>query len=148
MTYSGRYSVQNTAKYQGDPTRVFFRSLWERQVFRFLDANPDVKAWVSEEIVIPYVCKTDNRVHRYFVDLKITMANGQTYLIEIKPKSQTVPPTQPKRKTAKYITEVMQYVKNSCKWSAANQYAVKMGWKFEVWTEDTLKGLGIRLLTA
>jgi hypothetical protein len=107
-----------------------------------------VKSWVSEEIVIPYVCKTDGRVHRYFVDLKVTMADGKTYLVEIKPKSQTQPPIQPKRKTRRYVIEVMNYVKNTSKWEAADKYAVQMGWTFSVWTEETLKGFGIRLLTA
>lgn len=146
--YKGRYSIQNVSKYQGDPTRVFFRSLWERQVFRFLDSNPDIESWVSEEIVVPYICKTDGKIHRYFVDLRITMTNGQTYLIEIKPKSQTAPPTPQKRKTAKYVTEVLQYVKNTSKWEAADSYAKRMGWTFQIWTEETLRGLGIRLLTA
>jgi hypothetical protein len=103
---------------------------------------------MSEEIVIPYVCKTDGRVHRYFIDLKVTMADGKTYLVEIKPKSQTQPPIQPKRKTRRYVIEVMNYVKNTSKWEAADKYATKMGWTFSVWTEETLKGFGIRLLTA
>jgi hypothetical protein len=75
------------------------------------------------------------------------MANGNTYLIEIKPKCQTIPPVQPQRKTRKYITEVMAYAKNISKWEAADRYAKSQGWTFQVWHEDTLKNLGIRLLT-
>jgi hypothetical protein len=148
MAYTGRYSVQNTSKYSGDSSRVFFRSLWERVTFKWADTNPDVLKWLSEEIVIPYRCKTDGKIHRYFVDLKITMANGKTYLIEIKPKCQTVPPIQPKRQTHKYAMEVMTYAKNLSKWEAANAYAKNQGWEFQIWTEETLKNLGIRLLTA
>jgi aldehyde:ferredoxin oxidoreductase len=85
-------------------------------------------------------------MHRYFVDLLIEMDNGDTFLIEIKPKQQTVPPKQPKRKTKRYIKEVMTYVKNQDKWEAANKFAEHKGWKFQVWTEDTLKNLGIKLL--
>jgi len=148
MAYNGRYSVDNPSKYSGDPTKVFFRSLWERQIFRWAEANPEVLKWVSEETVVPYVCRTDGQVHRYFIDLKISMANGNTYLIEIKPKCQTIPPVQPKRKTRKYITEVMTYAKNISKWEAADKYAKAQGWIFQVWHEETLKNLGIRLLTA
>jgi hypothetical protein len=148
MTYQGRYNITNPAKYGGNPTQVFFRSLWERQVFRWCESNTDVIKWVSEEIVVPYVSRADGRKHRYFVDLKITMANGKTYLIEIKPKCQTIPPIQPKRKTQKYITEVMTYVTNISKWEAADAYARSQGWEFQVWHEDTLKNLGIRILTA
>ena len=148
MAYNGRYSIQNNSKYEGDPTKVFFRSLWERQVFRWADDNAEVLKWASEETVVPYICKTDGRMHRYFVDLKIQMANGNTYLIEIKPKCQTLPPVQPKRKTRKYITEVMTYAKNISKWEAADKYAKSQGWIFQIWHEETLKNLGIRLLTA
>jgi hypothetical protein len=147
MAYSGRYSLKNPGKYTGDGSRVMFRSLWERQTFRFLDESPDIVAWSSEEIVIPYICKTDNRPHRYFVDLHIQFRDGRQFLIEIKPKCQTVPPKEPSRQTRRYITEVLAYVKNQSKWDAADAYAKSRGWTFNVWTEETLRSLGIRLLT-
>ena len=147
MAYSGRYTVKNKKKYEGDYSRVFFRSLWERQVFRWIDENPDIKSWSSEEVVIPYRCKTDNRVHRYFMDVKMTTADGQTHLIEIKPKSQTKKPDKTRRKTKKFLKEAMTYIKNESKWKAADEYAKDRGWKFHIWTEDTLKKLGIKLLT-
>lgn len=147
MAYSGRYTVKNKKKYEGDYSRVFFRSLWERQVFRWIDENPDIKSWSSEEVVIPYRCRTDNRVHRYFMDVKMTTTDGQTHLIEIKPKSQTKKPDKTRRKTKKFLKEAMTYIKNESKWNAANEYAKDRGWKFHIWTEDTLKKLGIKLLT-
>jgi hypothetical protein len=147
MAYSGKYIAKNKGKYSGDHSKIYYRSLWERQVFKFLDENSDVLAWNSEEVVIPYRCKTDNKVHRYFVDLKIQFKNGQTYLIEIKPKKQTIEPKIRTKKTKAYITEVLTYVKNQSKWEAASEYCADRGWTFEVWTEDTIKGLGIRLLT-
>jgi hypothetical protein len=146
MAYSGRYPIKRHDKYDGDSTKVYFRSLWERQVFKWCEENDQVLKWSSEEVVIPYRCKTDNKIHRYFVDVKMKMANGQTFLVEIKPKKETTPPAQPARKTRKYITEVMTYVKNQSKWDAAEEYCMTRGWKFVVWTEDTLKGLGIKIL--
>jgi len=145
MTYKGRYTVQNPDKYDGDPTNVVFRSLWERQVFKFMDTNPNVLKWQSEETVIPYRCKTDNRIHRYFIDVKM-VTKDKTYLIEIKPKKQTQAPKEPKRKTKKYITEVMTYIKNTSKWETATAYCADRGWEFQIWDEDTLKKLGIKLL--
>ena len=65
---------------------------------------------------------------------------------EIKPKKETVPPKKGKRKTKRYAQEAYTFIKNQDKWEAANQYAEHKGWKFQVWTEDTLKGLGIKLL--
>lgn len=145
MAYKGKYTIKNTKKYLGDPTKVIYRSLWERQAFKWCESNPRVKKWNSEEIVVPYKCKTDNKIHRYYVDLLVELDNKNIILVEIKPKKETVPP-QGKRKTKRYVREVMTYVKNTSKWEAANQYAEHKGWKFQVWTEDTLTNLGIKLL--
>ena len=146
MSYKGKYKIKNPEKYLGDYTKVVYRSLWERQAFKWCESNSRVKSWNSEEVVIPYKCKTDNRIHRYFIDLFIEMDNGECILVEIKPKKQTNPPKTPKRKTKKYINEVVSFVKNQSKWEAANAFAEHKGWKFQIWTEETLKNLGIKLL--
>lgn len=146
MAYKGKYKVKNPQKYKGDPTKVIFRSLWERNTFRWLDDNDDIIEWSSEEVVIPYRCKTDNKIHRYYIDIYFKAANGKKYLIEIKPKKETVPPKIPKRKTKRYVTEVMTYVKNQSKWEAAKSFALDRGYIFDIWHEDTLRGLGIKIL--
>jgi len=146
MAYRGKYRPKNPSKYDGDHTKVTYRSSWERAVFKWLDENQNVKKWSSEEVIIPYRCKTDNKVHRYFVDLKVTFNNGQTYLIEIKPEKETKEPKIRQRKTPAYIKEVMTYVKNISKWDAADEYAKDRGCIFEVWTERTIKSLGIKIL--
>jgi hypothetical protein len=75
----------------------------------------------------------------------IEMTNGEIILVEIKPKKQTVPP-KAARKTKKHLNEVTTYIKNTSKWNAAQQYAKHKGWKFQIWTEDTLRNLGIKVL--
>ena len=145
--YSGKFRPSNPAKYKGDISAIKYRSLWERQVFRWCDTHSSVKTWSSEEVVIPYRCKTDGKPHRYFTDLKITFANGETYIIEIKPKKQTEPPKKSSRKTQRYIKEVMTYAKNISKWEAAKLWCDARGYKFDIWTEETIKGMGIKLLT-
>lgn len=147
MTYKGKFTPRNPSKYRGDVTNIVYRSLWERQVFRWLDEQSNVRSWSSEEVVVPYCCKTDGKMHRYFVDVKMTLADGKTFIIEIKPKKETIPPVNPGRKTKRYITEVMTYVKNISKWEAAEDYAADRGWAFQIWHEDTLKAMGIRILT-
>lgn len=147
MSYRGKFQPRNIAKYRGDASAITYRSLWERQAFRWLDDNPDVLDWNSEEVVIPYRCKTDGKQHRYFVDLFVKFKSGQVYLIEIKPEKQTQPPKQPKRQSKKYLKEVMTYAKNTSKWEAATSYCEERGWRFEIWTENSLKKLGIKLLT-
>jgi|TARA_R110000744_G_scaffold96339_1_gene186186 hypothetical protein len=146
MSYKGKYTIKNKSKYAGDASKIVYRSLWERQAFRWCEDNPNIKFWNSEEVVIPYKWQVDGRIHRYFVDLLIEMKNGDVFLIEIKPKNQTVPPKKPKRKSKKHTQDIMTYIKNTDKWEAASQFAEHKGWKFQVWTEDTLKNLGIKLL--
>ena len=146
MAYKGRYTVKNKEKYAGDPTQIVYRSLWERNAFRWAESNPNIIKWNSEEVVIPYKCKTDNKMHKYYMDMLIQWKDGEVLLVEIKPAKQTKPPKKPSRKTKKYINEVTTYIKNTSKWSAAQQYASHKGWKFEIWTEDTLKNKGIKVL--
>lgn len=77
MAYSGKYKVKNRSKYKGDADKVVFRSLWERNAFKWCDDNKDISGWSSEEVVIPYFYEVDKKYHRYFMDLKITYANGE-----------------------------------------------------------------------
>jgi len=146
MSYKGRYTIKNPDKYAGDAKKVIYRSLWERNTFRWCENNPKVKLWNSEEVVVPYVSTVDKKLHRYYVDLLIQMEDKKTYLVEIKPKKETQPPKKRSRKTKKYINEQLTYITNNDKWEAANKFAEHNGWKFQVWTEDTLKNLGIKVL--
>lgn len=145
MAYKGKYRPKRPEKYMGDHTNIVYRSLWERKVFEWCDENPQVEGWNSEEVVIPYACKTDGKWHRYFMDVMIKFTSGAVVLVEIKPKKQRVPPKQPQKKTRKYLKECMTYIKNSSKWEAAKEYAEDRGWSFQIWDEDTLKKIGIRM---
>jgi hypothetical protein len=142
MAYSGRFSPKNSKKYAGDPTKIIFRSLWELRVMKYLDENPNVIEWKSEEIAIPYISPVDNRRHRYFPDfiVKVRRSDGTTHtmMLEVKPKAQTVEPKTQKKKTKRYITEVMTWGVNSAKWSAAREYCTDKGWEFKLITEDNL----------
>jgi hypothetical protein len=146
MAYKGRYKVQNIGKYHGDADKVVYRSLWELHTFKWMDHNPDVEKWNSEELVIPYTCKTDNRGHRYFPDILAKFKNGKVLLIEIKPHHQTVPPSG-KTKTSRMLNETLTYAKNISKWEAATKYCNERGWVFQIWDEHTLESIGIKLLS-
>lgn len=147
QTYKGKFKPKNKNKYVGDVNNIVYRSLWERNAFRWVDSNDSIVAWNSEETVIPYICETDKKVHRYFLDLWFKTKDGETYIIEIKPKKETVPPKKPKGGSRqKYLSESLTYVKNQSKWEAAQQYAQSKGWHFQIWTEDTLRELGIKIL--
>ena len=49
----GLYGVPGS-KYRGDPTKIIYRSLWERKFMIYCDANVNVLEWASEEVIIPY----------------------------------------------------------------------------------------------
>lgn len=142
MAYSGKYRVKNKDKYKGDSSNVVYRSLWEKHAFKWCDDNSDIKYWSSEEVVIPYLYEVDKKYHRYFMDLKIVFKSGRTVLVEIKPEKETKPPTG-QRRTKRYISEGLTYVKNQNKWKAASEYAKDQGWEFQIWTEKELTTMGI-----
>jgi hypothetical protein len=145
--YKGKFRPTNPSKYDGNFQNIVYRSLWERQLMSWCDKNSAVARWSSEETIVPYRCPTDNKMHRYFVDFKIKFTNGKTYLIEVKPKSQTIEPRPGNRKSKKFHDAVMTFVKNQAKWSAADEYCKDRGMIFEVWTEVQLASVGIKLLT-
>jgi hypothetical protein len=129
-------------KYKGN-TNPVYRSALECKFFYFFDNNPNVVAWASESIVVPYFNPVDNKVHRYYVDLiaAIREPNGnvQKYLVEVKPWSQTLAPVASKhKKTSTMLYENLMYNQNQCKWNAATEYASKKGMKFVVLTEKYL----------
>lgn len=142
MYHKRKYKPIHPEKYLGDPTNIIMRSSWETRFANWCDRSPSIVGWVSEEIVIPYLCPTDGKVHRYFVDFVIKVkdrgGNVKTYLVEVKPDKQTRPPEPPKRKTRQYINEVLTWGKNEAKWKAAREYAKDRGWEFKIITEYDL----------
>lgn len=143
MAYSGKFIPKNPSKYRGDITNITWRSTWELRMLKYLDENPNVLEYASEEIVIPYLSPLDNKVHRYFVDLyaKIKSPNGviKKYLIEVKPHSQTIQPQMTNTKSKKtYIRESLEWIKNNSKWAAAKEWCAKYGMEFIVLTEKEI----------
>lgn len=143
MSNKGRFRPKNPQKYKGDAANIIYRSTWEIKVMRYLDENPNIIWWGSEELPIPYLSPIDKKRHRYFPDFiaKIRKNDGKvmTYIIEVKPEKQTKPPTQ-KRKTKTFIQETMTYEVNKAKWYAAEEFCKDHGWQFLILTE---KHLGI-----
>jgi|TARA_R110002096_G_scaffold69149_7_gene166424 hypothetical protein len=143
-TYKGRYKPINPAKYAGDPDKCVYRSMWERHVMKWCDNNTNVAQWVSEECVIPYICDTDKRPHRYFTDFLIKYKDGRVVIVEVKPFKETQKPVGGRGKTRqRVLTEGLTYIKNQSKWIAAKKYAADRGWHFEIWTEKELTKWGI-----
>jgi TnsA endonuclease N terminal len=142
MFHKRKFIPTNPQKYSGDVNNIIMRSSWETRFANWCDKNPSIIRWSSEETVIPYICPTDNKMHRYFIDFKIRVqqkdGSVRVYLIEIKPIKQTIPPEFPGRRTKKYLVESYGFLKNQAKWKAAEQYAKDRGWQFKIVTEKEL----------
>ena len=139
----GIYNPLNPGKYKGNNASPVYRSALERKFFYYFDNNPNVVAWASESIIVPYYNPVDRKNHRYYVDLiaaiKDHTGKVTKYLIEVKPYSQTFIPTPSSRKKPSTVMyENLMYNQNKCKWEAASAYAEQKGMKFIVLTEKYL----------
>ena len=142
MSYSGKFKPKNYKKYKGDPTKIYYRSLWERRFMVYCDNNSKIIEWGSEEIIIPYKSPLDQKTHRYFPDFYVKYINKDKQIvrevIEVKPKKQLSPPKEPKRKTKRYLNEVATFIKNQAKFKAAEEYCKDRRYGFRILTEDQL----------
>ncbi len=139
----GIFTPKNLHKYVGDPTKIIYRSGWEKHFLEWCDRNPNVIQYNSEEVVIPYMSPIDRKQHRYFCDfcVAIRQPNGVIgkYLVEIKPYAQTKPP----KRTGKMLLETFNnnyktYIINQAKWNTAKVFAKQRNMEFIVLTEKEL----------
>lgn len=137
----GLYKPTNTNKYTGRGNPRYL-SGWELKFFRWCDHNPNVVEWSSENVIIPYVNPLTGKTHKYMVDNRVVIKEGDKlvkYLIEIKPKKQTRRPTSHgNKKQSTMLYENIEYVRNRAKWAAAQKWCDKHGYKFQIVTEDEL----------
>jgi len=142
---TGTYVVVNKEKYLGK-TNPHYRSMYEMRMMSYLDLNKNVLHWKYENIAIPYFYPIDGQVHNYIIDFWCEIINRdnviQQYLVEVKPSKECKVPSSPKRNTARsrsrYVAEATTFVKNQCKWKAAELYCQQKGWKFIKITEKDL----------
>lgn len=135
MAYKSVFNPKNPKKYAGDPTKIVCRSLWERNVCKFCDDHPEVLKWSSEELIIPYLSPIDGKMHNYFPDFLIQFKNSagiQTWMVEVKPKKQTMLKENASKK------ERITWAINSAKWNAAQKYCAKNNMVFKILTEKEL----------
>jgi len=141
---------KNPKKYVGNASNIICRSNWERVFCERCDTNDNIVTWASEEFSIPYVSPLDNKRHRYYPDflIKVKEPDGKfkKYVIEIKPKKQTVKPKMKTdsrkrpRMTNSYAKELNNYAVNVAKWNAAIEFCKDNSLEFQIITEDNLYG--------
>jgi hypothetical protein len=135
------YKPVNAQKYIGNGM-PFYRSGMELKFMRWCDKNPNVLKWGSESVIVPYVSPIDHRVHRYFIDNAVVIKEGNVikkYLVEVKPESQTKPPSKHgNKKESTILYENATWLINNSKWEAAKKYAQSIGYEFLIITEKHL----------
>ena len=133
----GKFKPKYPKKYIGRVDEIYYRSGWEFKYMMNLDHDPDVIAWSSEEMSIPYDSPVDRRTHRYFPDFVVKRKDGKIYIIEIKPAGQTAAPKQTKNRR-KLLNETATYAINQAKWKAADIFCQRNGYIFKIITEKEL----------
>jgi hypothetical protein len=137
--HQGFFRPINPKKYRGNIKEIVYRSGWEAKVMMWLDSNPDIVEWSSEEVVIPYrhpFREPSARPARYFMDFWWKDKSGAETICEVKPWKQTQKPTRQGKK-GKLLKEQQTFVINTKKWEAAEAYAKKRGMTFMILTEKS-----------
>lgn len=133
---TGIYRPLHPEKYAGSELPVF-KSELERLCMAYLDKSKHIVQWSYEPRCLRYFDKARNKVRRYFLDFVCVAKVGnltKTIWLEIKPKSETVPP-----KNKKDLKAMTTYLTNTCKWEAASILAKSKGYEFHILTEEQLK---------
>jgi hypothetical protein len=140
--YQGKFNPRNPEKYVGNHKNIVYRSSWELKFLQWCDRNEKILRYGSEEISIPYYDPVKKKVRRYFPDafVEIVHVDGRKrkYLVEIKPKKQTIPPKKGSKKSKTYINEVYTYATNEAKWKAAKEFCEDNLLEFKIITEEEL----------
>jgi len=133
----------NPKKYAGDVSKIISRSSWETRLFSYLDKNPSVLLWNSEDFIIKYISPIDGQYHNYHIDViaKIKTKSGEekTFAIEVKPAAQMVEPKPgPNKKSKVLLEQIETYQVNQAKWKAAKAFCEQKGISFIVLNEYDL----------
>lgn len=152
---------------------IVYRSGWELAFARWCDDNDAVVEWGGEPTAIQYrnpsdvdfdACRKANvnpmdpcnwPILNYYPDFYIALKvpggsdeNVKRLLVEIKPKHQTERPVPPAQNAKladqkRFVSATKIYLTNKAKWQAAIEWCKPRGFEFKVYTEVTLKAIGI-----
>ena len=129
----GLYTLKNPDKYLGNKNYIRFMSSWEKRMHEFLDSNPNVLAWCSEPLAIPYIKPTDGLKHNYipdyYVEYQDADGNIKRKILEVKPRAQRV------LKEGMSKLDVINFHINQAKWTYAKAWCDAHGLEFEVISE-------------
>lgn len=133
----GKFFPTHPEKYKGS-TIPEFKSSLELRMMQYLDKNPSIIAWQYEPKAIMYYDRTFSppKPRRYFIDFIATVRSGpvtKNVWLEVKPLCEATKP-----KNQKNVQANLLWIRNNCKWQAAEQLAKSKGCEFHVITEEQL----------
>lgn len=135
------YIPKNVEKYVGRYP-IIIRSSWERMFCQWIDVNPNVLAWASEAHIIQYYDPIQMKNRRYYPDFWMRVKTSEKdieYLVEIKPKKETIPPIARGNKSSKTkLHQEATWITNQAKFEAAQKYCKRMGFEWKILTEKEL----------
>lgn len=139
----GYYIPKNPQKYIGhvDKRGIPYRSSLEYKFMIMIDNNRDVLRWTYEhnDTIIPYYDNIHQKHRTYHPDFYMEcMINGKicTFLVEVKPYSQTIYPNRKCFSTDKaYKNQLYINAMVEIKRRAAEEFCKKKGWKYMFVTE-------------
>jgi len=101
-----QFVPRNSTKYIGTYP-ISIKSSWERRFCQWLDANPSVIKWSSENINIQYYDPIQMKNRRYIPDFYMEVLGKEDkikrYIVEIKPQHETILPVKTSKKSKKTI---------------------------------------------
>ena len=124
--------IHSKSKMNENVNYPIYRSSWELKFFKFCDNCEKITSWMSEPFGIKYFNPIKNKTSTYYPDALINY-NGDTYLIEIKPKSQVT------SQSSKSSYDILSQKVNEAKWLAAKEFCEKKGYKFTILTDNFFK---------
>lgn len=141
---TGTFQCVNPQKYCGDLRKpITYRSSWEFAMMNKFDAHPNVIAWASESITIPYQNPLTKRWTMYVPDFFVVYIDkdGRHHaeLIEIKPAKEHPEYVRKKNERISERTKLTQII-NAAKWQAAARYCAERKIAFRIATEDSMFG--------
>jgi len=132
---NGVFTPSFPEKYKGG-NAPRYRSSWELQLFRLADQHPNVVAWASESIRIPYMNPLTHKMSMYTPDVLMVFedknGNRRNELIEVKPRKHT------HLEEAKTVYDKAQFAINVAKWKAAQEFCKNHGMTFRVINENDI----------
>jgi|TARA_Y100000287_G_scaffold106108_1_gene85089 hypothetical protein len=131
----GQFEPKNPRKYVGQRVPIY-RSSWEAAFMQFCDTNPNIVAWSSEPVKIPYRNPFTGKYTVYVPDFLIQYLtkNGKprAEMIEVKPRAQTI------QEAAKTTKDRATIALNRAKWKAAGEWCKRKGIMFRILNEDSI----------